>query len=83
MPPTPTANLALDPHLYERLARAAAERSLDPSRAVAEAVEAWLDTDAWHRAEIEAALAEADAGDFATDEEVEAAFAKWRVAGGG
>jgi RHH-type transcriptional regulator, rel operon repressor / antitoxin RelB len=83
MPATPAANLELEPQLYERLARAAAERSLDPSRAVAEAVEAWLETDAWHRAEIEEALAEADAGDFATEEEVEATFAKWRGAAAG
>jgi predicted transcriptional regulator len=33
-----------------------------------------LDLNAWHRAESEAALQEAEAGDFATADEIEAAF---------
>lgn len=33
---------------------------------------------AWQVEEIKRGLAEADAGDFASDEEVEKVFAKWR-----
>jgi RHH-type transcriptional regulator, rel operon repressor / antitoxin RelB len=43
----------------------------------AEAIAAYLEHDAWQRTEIEAALEEADAGDFADDEEVEDTFRKW------
>ena len=40
----------------------------------------WLrDGEAWQVAEIKKAVQEADAGDFATDTEVDAALAKWGV----
>ena len=43
----------------------------------AAAVAEYVALDAEHVAEIEAALREADAGDFATDAEVAAVFARW------
>ena len=70
-------SLQLDEHLYERLTRAAVSRSLGTSDAAAQAIEAWLEADVWQRAEIEAAIAEADREDFASDEEVAAIFDKW------
>jgi len=41
---------------------------------VLDAVQRYLDTEGWQVQEIEQALAEADAGDFATDEEMEETF---------
>ena len=41
-----------------------------------EAVDLYLEVYQWEIAEIKAGVAEADAGDYATDEEVQAAFAK-------
>ena len=43
------------------------------SRTATEAIRSYIELDAWQKTEIEAALKEADAGDFATDQEVEAA----------
>ncbi|GAA6621948.1 CopG family ribbon-helix-helix protein [Scytonema sp. NUACC26] len=41
-----------------------------------EAVDLYLEVYQWQIAEIKAGVAEADAGDYATDEEVQAVFAK-------
>lgn len=42
-----------------------------------EAIRKYLDLEAWQIGEISKALAEADAGDFATDDEVSAVTAKY------
>ena len=57
-------SIQLDEQLYQRLIKAAGSRRLDTSEAAAQAIEAWVDIDAWHRAEIEAGLAEAERGDY-------------------
>lgn len=44
---------------------------------VATALENFLDEQAWQVARINESLAQADAGEFATDAEVRAAFGKW------
>jgi predicted transcriptional regulator len=55
----------------------------DPGQLVLEAVQRYLEYDAWFVAEMEQAVREADADDFATEEEVEATFrrlhAKYRA----
>jgi predicted transcriptional regulator len=70
-------SIELDEQLYQRLIEAAGSRRLDTGEAAAQAIEAWVDIDAWHRAEIEAGLAEAERGDFASDAEVAAVFDRW------
>ena len=52
--------------------------SRDRSFLINEAIDAYLAMNRWQTAEIEQALAEADSGDFATDQEVDAAFAALR-----
>jgi RHH-type transcriptional regulator, rel operon repressor / antitoxin RelB len=42
-----------------------------------EALREYLEVQAWQIAEIKAGIAEADRGEFATDEEVQAIFAKY------
>ncbi|MCJ2093409.1 hypothetical protein MKK67_13060 [Methylobacterium sp. J-072] len=64
----------LDPDRRAALVALAEVQDRQPADLLNDAVDAYLDVDAWQRAEIEAALREADAGDFATEKEVEAAF---------
>jgi len=45
------------------------------------AIEDYVSLQAWQVAEIRRGLQEADAGDFATDDEVAAVFRKWMNAG--
>jgi predicted transcriptional regulator len=42
------------------------------------ALEAFVESESWQIEEIKRGLAEADAGEFATEAEIEAAFEKWR-----
>jgi predicted transcriptional regulator len=56
----------------------AAAMDRDRSYVLNEAIAAYLDVQRWHLADTRKGIAEADAGDFATDKEVEAAFAKYR-----
>ena len=49
------------------------------SAVAAEAIREFVDNNEWQIAEINAALKEADAGDFATDKEVAALGKKWKV----
>jgi len=51
-----------------------------------EAIKQYLDIESWQISELKKALAEADAGDFASDEEVEQVMRKWSASeekGGG
>lgn len=48
---------------------------------IEEAIRRFVDVEQWQLADIEAGLREADAGDFATDEEMEALRAKYRTDG--
>lgn len=43
-----------------------------------EAIDAYLDVQRWHVEHIAEGLRQAEAEDFASDEEVAAAFAQWR-----
>jgi predicted transcriptional regulator len=69
--------IRLEPEIEARLAAAAVELQRDADELAAEAIAAWLDLRSWQVAEIEAALAEADAGDFASEAEVDATFRRW------
>ncbi|GAA0595697.1 ribbon-helix-helix protein, CopG family [Craurococcus roseus] len=50
----------------------------DRSYLINEAIDAYLSVHRWQIARIEKGVRQAEAGDFATDEEVAAAFARWR-----
>ena len=54
-------------------------RAVDRPRSwvVTHAIEEYVASQAWQIGEIDQAVKEADAGDFAAAEEVEATFAKW------
>jgi len=55
-------------------------RAVDRDRSwlINEAVDAYLAVHRWQIAHIEAGLRDAEAGDFASDEDVEAAWRRWR-----
>ncbi len=63
--------------LADKLDRIA--QKLDRSRAyvAAQAIEKFVEQEAWQLAEIEAGIAEADKGDFASDEEISKTIAKY------
>ncbi|MDP2832838.1 MAG: CopG family ribbon-helix-helix protein [Pseudomonadota bacterium] len=47
----------------------------------AEAIRQYVDSESWQIGEIRKALAEADAGEFASEEEMERVFNKWSPEG--
>ncbi|HEX8665800.1 MAG TPA: hypothetical protein VF744_17435 [Beijerinckiaceae bacterium] len=57
----------------------AASMELSRSELIKLAVEEWLTAQTWNIAEIEAGLAEADRGEFVSQEEIAAVLAKHRV----
>jgi predicted transcriptional regulator len=76
---TTTMTIRLEPEIKERLDLLAAATHRSKSFLAAEAIRQYVELNEWQVAEIRAALAEADAGDFASDEEVEAVAARWGV----
>jgi predicted transcriptional regulator len=71
--------IRIDDDVKERLERLAASTDRTKSFLAAEAVRAYVDGNEWQVAEIRDALKEADAGDFATDEDVAAVAKKWKA----
>lgn len=61
--------------MKERLAEAT---SRSRSWLAADALGRYLELEEWQMAETQAGLREADAGDFASDAEVQAVFSRWR-----
>ena len=69
--------LRLSTEVKERLDRLAASTSRSKSFLAAEAIERYLDLESWQIGEINNALREADAGDFAPESAVTAITAKY------
>jgi len=67
----------MDVETKKALDEIAEELQRDRSYVLNEAVTAYLDVYRWQYEETLKALKEADAGNFASDEEVAAVFAKW------
>lgn len=68
----------LDPTLKEKLDTLAKSTRRTRSFLAAEAIQAYVDLNAWQIAEIEQGLQEADAGDFMSDEELSNAVERWK-----
>lgn len=64
--------------MKERLERLAEATSRSKSWLATDALGRYLDLEEWQIAETQAGLREADAGDFASDAEVQAVFSRWR-----
>jgi predicted transcriptional regulator len=75
-----TLSFRTDEDIRDRLGRLAETRRRDRSFLINEAIDQYLERNDWQEAQIRAGIEEADRGEFATEEEVEAVFAKWRNA---
>lgn len=70
-------SLRLPDDMAESLASLAKATGRSKSYLAIDALRDYLAREAWQIAETQRALEEADAGDFASDDEVEAVFRKW------
>ena len=70
-------SMRLPPELANQLGKLAAATGRTKSFLAVQAIQAFVEQESWQVAEIKKGLAEADAGDFATDEENAALDAKW------
>lgn len=73
-----TISFRLDPHKKQALDDVAAALDRDRSYVLNEAIDFYLEVQKWQIEHIQEGVRQADAGDFATDAEVAAAFARWR-----
>ncbi len=79
MPQSSTMTIRLEEELKQRLDRLAAATHRSRSYLAAQAVREYIELNEWQLNEIQNAVAEADAGDFASDEDVNSTFSKWGV----
>lgn len=75
-----TLSFRTDAAVRDRLDRMAEARRRDRSFLINEAIERYFEIEDWQEARILEGIAEADRGAFASDEEVEAIFTRWRRA---
>jgi predicted transcriptional regulator len=61
----------------DAVAALAEARAQEPSDVINEAIDAWLKLQDWQTDHIRQGLAAADAGDFATEDEVSAVLDRW------
>ncbi len=74
-----TMTVRLEDGVKDRLDVLAGATKRSKSFLAAEAIEAYVEANEWQIAEVQAALKEADAGDFASDKDVAALAKKWKV----
>ncbi len=76
-----TMTIRLEAEMKSRLDKLSAATHRSKSFLAAEAVREFIETNEWQIEEVEKAVKEADAGDFASNQEVLAVFNKWGVNG--
>jgi len=81
MPTSTTMTIRLEPELKVRLDKLAKTTHRSKSYLAAEAVREYIELNEWQINEVNAAIKQADAGDFATDQEIRNVFNKWDVNG--
>jgi RHH-type rel operon transcriptional repressor/antitoxin RelB len=77
MPESSVLTLRLDAKLKNQLDRLSKSMNRSRSFVAAQAIQEFVSVNEWQISEIKKGLAEADAGDFATDEEVQQVMKKW------
>jgi RHH-type rel operon transcriptional repressor/antitoxin RelB len=75
--PTRTINVRVPASVYDQLEDLAKSTARTKSFVTVEALSSYLATQSWQVKEIAAGIADADRGDFATDDQVNAVFAKY------
>ena len=73
-----TITFSLDAEKRKAIDKIALLLERDRSDILNEAIDAYLQVQQWQLEHIKESLRQADAGEFATEEEVAAAFARWR-----
>ena len=73
--------IRLEPELKSRLDKLSAATHRSKSFLAAEAVREFIELNEWQIDEIKTAVKEADAGDFASEQEIRTVFSKWGVDG--
>ncbi|MBA4335586.1 MAG: CopG family ribbon-helix-helix protein [Bosea sp. (in: a-proteobacteria)] len=76
---TAAFTIRLDDQMLAKLDALAADTDRSRSWLAAKAIEDYLELNAWQIARIKDGIAEANRGAFASDEEVETVFAKYRA----
>jgi RHH-type transcriptional regulator, rel operon repressor / antitoxin RelB len=74
--------IRVDRRTRSRLEKLAKAMERTKSYVAAEAIRAYVELNEWQITEIKAALTEADAGDFASEAQVQAVKSKWRRGAG-
>jgi predicted transcriptional regulator len=74
-----TMTIRLEDGVKDRLDHLAKATHRSKSFLAAEAIRAYVESNEWQIGEIQAALADADAGDYATDKDVAKLGKKWGV----
>ena len=74
---TEVMTIRVDRKTKVRLEKLAKAIDRTKSYVAAEAIRAYIDLNEWQITEIKAALAEADAGDFASEKEIQTVMKKW------
>ncbi len=72
-----TMTIRLEPELKSRLDKLATATHRSKSFLASEAVREYIELNEWQIQELKDAINEADAGDFANNEEIAAVFNKW------
>ena len=81
MPQSSTMTIRVDPELKTRLEQLAETTHRSKSFLAAEAIREFVEQNEWQLKEIQLAITEADAGDFASENEVNDLFRKWTADG--
>jgi RHH-type rel operon transcriptional repressor/antitoxin RelB len=76
-----TITIRLEPELKDRLDQLAEATHRSKSFLAAEAIREFVELNEWQIQEIATAIKEADADDFADDQEVKNVLAKWAING--
>jgi predicted transcriptional regulator len=77
-----TISMRVDEELVHQLDLLATAMGRSRTYVVSEAIQAYVREQAWQVREIQDALREADAGDFANEEEVDSVLSKWSAHAG-
>ncbi len=72
-----TMTIRLEPDLKSRLDKLASATHRSKSFLACEALREFIELNEWQIQQLKSAIKEADAGDFASDQEVDAVFNKW------
>ena len=75
--PTRTINVRVPAEVYQQLEALAKATARTKSFVTLEALSRYLETQSWQVKDIEAGIVGAESGDFATDTQVNAVFAKY------